>query len=240
MAPGAFTMGTDLWAWWDAPRTQAVTLSGYWIYKYEVTVAQYRAFCAATSRALPTFPSGLSWAGKSGWTDAALQQHPIVNVSWEDAKAYADWAGVSLPTEAQWEFASHGVSGSNYPWGGVESPGDPTNGWDAANCANWFNSQNQSISTWPVGSFPAGASWCGAHDMSGNVGEWCADWYGVYSATPVVDPTGPATGSQRIVRWGTWESSVASEFRGAHRGSVGPDQTHTELGFRCVSNKPGP
>ncbi len=210
--PGAtFTMGSKFTDYW-VRRTQQVTLSGYWIYKYDVTVAQYRAFCTATGHALPPFPShsnypdspyiGYSWAGKTGWNDAALQQHPIVNVSWLDAKAYADWAGVKLPTEAQWEYAAAGPQGNNYPWGGTATSTDNFNGWDATKCANQLNSYDVGISTWPVGSFPAGASWCGAQDMAGNVWQWCADWIASYSDIPVTDPTGPATGDTRVKRGG--------------------------------------
>ena len=220
-----------------------VTLSGYWIYKYEVTVAQYRSFCAATSHALPSFPSGGSWAGKSGWDDLALQNHPIVGVSWYDTKAYADWAGVSLPTEAQWEYASRGPAGNNYPWGGIATAAEPANGWDATKCANGWNSSRQFISTWPVGSFPEGVSWCGAYDLAGNVAEWCADWYGDYSSTPLTDPSGPASGTGRVWRGGAYMMGEGSEevhfFRGACRYSYPPDR-RTFIGFRCSSVWPDP
>jgi formylglycine-generating enzyme required for sulfatase activity len=175
---GTFTMGTVYNPLTNIPYTQQVTLSGYWIYKYEVTVAQWLAFCFATGHDdLPWWPGDeLSWAGKSGWFDPSLQNHPIVNVFWDEAKAYADWAGVSLPTEAQWEYAARGPEERNYPWGGTATAEDPFNGWDETKCANDYNSYSQGISTWPVGSFPAGISWCGAHDLAGNVWEWCADW----------------------------------------------------------------
>jgi len=234
---GAFTMGTEYAAWWDAPQTQQVTLTGYWMYKYEVTVAQYRAFCAATSRALPTFPSGYSWAGT--WVDASLQQHPIVNVTWHDAKAYADWAGVTLPTEAQWEYAARGPQGRNYPWGGTATAFESDNGWEQTKCANSYTS-DQNISTWPVGSFPAGASWCGAHDLAGNVWEWCADWYRDYSSTPVTNPTGPASGSLRVLRGGSWFGNNPDIYCGAGRNGDDPGDRDIFNGFRCVSLSPGP
>jgi len=237
---GAFTMGTE-YAWWDPPLTQQVTLSGYWIYKYEVTVAQYRAFCAATGRVLPFWPGNTwSWAGKSGWADPALQHHPIVNVTWYDARDYAAWAGVTLPTEAQWEYAARGPQGNNYPWGGTATAADPYNGWDETKCANYYNSYMQNISTWPVGSFPAGASWCGAHDLAGNVWEWCADWYGPYSMTPVTNPTGPATGDYRVLRGGSWGSGGPWFFRAAYRGGIDPWGRVGGMGFRCVVLSPGP
>jgi sulfatase modifying factor 1 len=235
----AFSMGTQYGVYWEGPYTQQVTLSGYWIDKYEVTVAQYRAFCAATERVLPPFPSGYSWVGKAGWSDTALQQHPIVNVSWTDAKAYADWAGLQLPTEAQWEYAAGGGA-SNYPWGGRATHVNPRHGWDQTKCANSYNSYDMGKSTWPVGSFPAGASWCGAQDLAGNVSEWCADWYGPYSHSGqmLINPTGPATGTGRVLRGATW---MHGDYRAAGRnGPSRPDNYAIVIGFRCVSSAPGP
>jgi formylglycine-generating enzyme required for sulfatase activity len=238
---GAFIMGSIDGVGSDAERpAHQVTLSGYWIYKYEVTVAQYLAFCAATGRALPEFPSGYSWTDKSGWTDPALRQHPIVDVGWNDAKAYADWAKVALPTEAQWEYAARGPEGRNYPWGGTATAADPYNGWDQTKCANYDNSRNVGISTWPVGSFPAGAGWCGARDLAGNVWEWCADWYGPYSTTPVTNPTGPATGDYRVLRGGSWGDDSPGFFRAAYRSGLVPLLQPVCFGFRCVVRSPGP
>ncbi|HOS44780.1 MAG TPA: SUMF1/EgtB/PvdO family nonheme iron enzyme, partial [Armatimonadota bacterium] len=238
---GTFTMGSiDGVGESDERPAHPVTVTGYWIYQYPVTVAQYRAFCMATGRTLPNFPSayGYSWADKTGWNDPAMQQHPIVNITWHDAKAYADWAGVSLPTEAQWEYAARGPEGRNYPWGGFATAIDPYNGWDQTKCANWYNSGSQGISTWPTGSFPAGASWCGAHDLAGNVWEWCADWWGSYSATPVTNPTGPATGTYRVLRGGSWNYDYyydGGNCRGAYRYGSNPDNWGDGIGFRCLS-----
>ncbi len=244
---GTFTMGSAYYALGvpvPTPATQQVTLTGYWIYKNPVTVAQYRAFCTATQHALPPFPTGsnggYSWANYSDWTAAALQQHPIVNVAWADAKAYAVWAGVTLATEAQYEYAARGPQGYNYPWGGTATSADPNNGWDVTKCANLNNSVNVGKSTWPVGSFPAGASWCGAQDMTGNVSEWCADWYGDFSPTPVSNPTGPSSGPGRLLKGGNWSWSNSDSFRNVGRGYVDPSSFSYGWGFRCVSLAPGP
>lgn len=235
---GKFLMGTPFNNGNVSERpAHEVTLSDYWIYKYEVTVAQYLVFCSAMGHDLPKFPSGYSWAGKSSWTDPALQQHPIVNVSWNDAKAYADWAGVCLPTEAQWEYAACGPSGRNYPWGGTATVEDSINGWDQTKYANYYNSGNKS--TWPVGSFPNGVSWCGAQDLAGNAWEWCSDWYRVYPSSPVTNPTGPATGDYRVIRGGSWCGSGYST-RSAYRDYYRPGDWHYDGGFRCVSYSPGP
>ena len=136
---GSFTMGSSLNGdMVSAGQTQQVTLSGYWLYTNEVTVAQYLAFCSAQNYALPPWPgpSGYTWAGKSGWTDPSIQQDPIVNVTWADAQAYATWAGVSLPTEAQYEYAARGPQENNYPWGGTATVLDPDNDWNINNCAS--------------------------------------------------------------------------------------------------------
>jgi sulfatase modifying factor 1 len=235
---GEFTMGTPYGSVWT-PATQEVTLSGYWLYKYEVTVAQYRAFCAATGRVLPHFPSVYNWAGKSGWADPSLQNHPIVNVTWNEANRYADWAGVHLPTEAQWEYAARGPEGRNYPWGGTATADNWINGWDVGKCANYYNSHFVGKSTWPVGSFPAGASWCGALDMAGNSWEWCADWYGNYSSLPVTNPTGATSGDKKILRGGQWDFNE-HYARGANRVPYGPTNGSGYVGIRCVSSAPGP
>ena len=237
---GTFTMGSPngVGDGSELPAHQ-VTLTGYWIYQDDVTVAQYLAFCSATSYALPSFPTGDSWAGKTGWKDPSLQQHPIVNVAFADAQAYATWAGAQLPTEAQWEFAARGVRENNFPWGGRATADDPYNGWDPSKCANDANSQSVGISTWPVGSFPAGVSWCGALDMAGEVEQWCADWYGPYAGTAVTNPTGPATGTLRVVRGGAW-STTRQYCSGWSREYFFPDGTGDFCGFRCVSTAPAP
>jgi len=241
---GTFTMGSaDGMGLDNEHPAHQVTLTDYWVYQYDVTVAQYRTFCTTTTRELPKFPSDYSWKGKTGWDDPALQQHPIVNITWNDAKAYADWAGVVLPTEAQWEYAARGPQGRNYPWGGTATKDDKCNGWDATKCVYWDNSGKVSKSTWPVGSFPAGDSWCGAQDMAGNVWQWCGDWSGAYTAAEVTNPTGPATGKYRVLRGGSWYYSGDDYYfdRSAIRHfGFGPDGYGYGIGFRCASIAPGP
>ena len=200
----------------DEKPQHKVYLDAYYMYKTEVTVAQYRKFCTATGRKMPGTPN---W----GWQDT----HPIVNVSWNDAKAYTDWAGATLPTEAQWEKAARGGDSRIYPWGTT---------WDKAKCANWGNSNN---GTKPVGCFPTGASPYGVMDMAGNVCEWCADWYGAddYKNAPLKNPTGPVTGNYRVLRGGSWYYS-GGDARGAYRNGIYPLNFGDDFGFRCAS--PGP
>ncbi|MHB1458996.1 MAG: formylglycine-generating enzyme family protein [Armatimonadota bacterium] len=204
-----------------------VYLDGYWIYKYEVTVAQYRKFCEATKRKMPEEPG---W----GWKD----KHPIYDVTWNDAQAYAKWAGVSLPTEAQWEKAARGTDGRTYPWG---------NKWDASKCVNGV--AKNAGSTKPVGSIPVGASPYGCMDMAGNVWEWCADWYdeNYYKNAPVRNPTGPSkpvefkawgasVSGARVLRGGSWNDILRLHFRCANRHNFLPRSSRSE-GFRCAKNQ---
>ena len=129
-------------------------LPAFTMTKDPITVAQYRQFCAATSRAMPAAPG---W----GWQE----NHPIVKVIWDDAAVFAAWVGLALPTEEEWEKAARGTDGREYPWG---------NQWNAAKCCNsMWKSAGQ---TAPVGRYPAGASPYGVQDMAGNVWEWCDSW----------------------------------------------------------------
>ena len=188
-----------------------VTLDNYWIYKNDVTVAQYRKFCSATGRTMPDAPP---W----GWED----DHPVVKVTWDDAAAYAGWAKVHLPTEAQWEKAARGTDGRIYPWG---------NDWDKTKANSSEGGPGQ---TTPVGSYPGGASPYGCLDMAGNVFQWCADWYGPYDAAATKNPAGPATGDYfRVLRGGSWNYH-SDNCRSAYRNNISPSYWDITYGFRCV------
>ncbi|MBM3239487.1 hypothetical protein FJZ31_24605 [Candidatus Poribacteria bacterium] len=197
----------------DEKPQHRVYLDGYWIYKYEVTVAQYRKFCQETKRQMPEEPS---W----GWQ----AEHPIVNVTWNDAVAYCQWAGVELPTEAQWEKAARGTGGRIWPWG---------NKWDANKCNN---SQTGPQKTTPVGNYPQGASPYGVMDMVGNVSEWCADWYdeNYYQNSPARNPQGPSSGKWRVLRGGSWLLNP-DHLRVAYRYWFLPAYRSSVIGFRCTS-----
>lgn len=202
---------------YDGKPQHEVYLDEYSIYKYPVTVAQYRQFCQSTSRAMPEAPS---W----GWP--GHDSHPIVKVTWEDAYAYAQWAGVCLPTEAQWEKAARGTDGRLYPWG---------NEWDASRCNNYC-STSRLEKTSRVVSFPSGASPYGALDMAGNVFEWCANWYdGIYyQHSPACNPSGLEAGSERVVRGGSWISQSPQHLLVTFRFWHLPLRTSNRHGFRCV------
>ncbi len=172
-----------------------------------LTLAEYKAELGGTMPELPDFPV---W--KDGW-DAVLE-HPIVNVSWDDCKAYADWAGLLLPSEAQWEFAASGGDGRVYPWGKK---------WDASKCRCSTKTWGDCGGTSAVGSFPAGPF--GLVDMAGNVWEWCSDWW-------------DGEQKQRVLRGGSWLNYNANYFRCAERYGFLPGDRFNDVGFRLSSLPP--
>ena len=217
---GTFTMGAED-GFGDETPTRSVTLSAFKMGRTEVTVGMYKEFCTATNREMPFEPMF-----NEGW---AKLDHPMVNVSWEDAKAYADWADLALPTEAEWEYAATGGEGRKYPWGAA---------WDPAKVVYALES-GVGEETAVVGSKPTGNSKHGLSDMAGNVMEWCADWYAGYPETAETNPTGPETGDTKIYRGGAfanfWKSQFSDMFRGASRGNLEPIATFEDFGFRLVS-----
>jgi eukaryotic-like serine/threonine-protein kinase len=213
---GTFQMGSTAGDSDEQP-VHAVTLDGFWIDQYEVTNAQYAAFMNAQGNQIE---GGETWLvesdlcliereGDTFQPKAGYNQHPVILVSWYGAKAYCEWVGARLPTEAEWEYAARGPEGNVYPWG--DDP--PTCEW-----AQFNECEGRTIA---VGGLPAGASWCGVHDMAGNVWEWVADWYGKYPSQAQTNPTGPETGDARVLRGGGW-STLSYGVRSADRSDDYP------------------
>lgn len=219
---GEFQMGDDQQR---DNRRHLVKLSGYWVYKNLVTVKQYKAFCSATGHSMPPEPIYHGNNFNPGWS---LENHPIANVSWDDAKAYCTWAGMKLPSEAQWEKAARGAEGRKYPWGNVFDP-------DKLRCSK--KSYGDAGGTTPAGHYPEGVSSCGALDMAGNVWQWCEDWYedGYWRSAYGTDPTGPSTGNARCLRGGSWNYFDPDLFRCTYRGSLDPEGRDGGcVGLRCA------
>jgi len=204
-----------------------VDLDAYWIDKTEVTNAQYGKCVEAGGCAQP---------GGSAYSDGGKANHPVVYVSWNDAKAYCEWAERRLPSEAEWEKAARGTDGRRYPWGN-DFDGGKLNYCDK-NCTKAWKDTAYDDGyelTAPVGSYAAGASPYWALDMAGNVWEWVGDWYAndYYAIPRASNPSGPAAGDGRVLRGGSWinESSLV---RAAGRLNYIPATRYDGVGFRCA------
>ncbi|MBI1914312.1 MAG: formylglycine-generating enzyme family protein [Planctomycetes bacterium] len=212
------------------------------IYKYEVTNAQYKQFVDATRQAPPSYWKSKDYPPGKG-------QHPVVGVSWEDARAYCRWAGTRLPTEAEWEYAARGPAPAKgqpariFPWGnewdrsransasyhaGKELVSDPL--WHA-----WYKGKDPSSFplTTAVGSFEKGVSPFGVHDMAGNAWEWCADRYAPFGDKPGGAPKSDK--QSRVVKGGSW-ANVSFHLRCADRNAFAPDTRNLYIGFRCAQD----
>jgi len=251
---GVFRMGNDLANEADQRPVHEVSVGPLWFDEHEVTNRQFDEFVAQTGYVTTAEQRGWSyvfdrrqenWAKQQGadWrhpggpdtTLDARDDYPVVHVSWYDARAYARWSGKCLPTEAEWEYAARaGLRDANYPWGRQELI-------DGRYQANYrqFDAEEGTDgypAAAPVKSFPP--SRFGLHDMSGNVWEWCADWYTTdyYRRSPTSDPRGPAEGRERVARGGSWLSPENYRF-GHHvstREKRPPEESYQHLGFRCV------
>lgn len=207
----------------DARPQHRVFLSSYWIDKYEVTNAQYRA-CVVSGVCTPP-------KDRAAFDDSQRAEHPVTNVTWLQAREFCQWSGRRLPTEAEWEKAARGTDGRRYPWGnsvelikrrmadGRQHPGRDGTG--------------------PVGAQPDTVSPYGVHDLVGNAWEWVKDWYAEnwYESSPARDPQGPLHGSFKVLRGGGWKGGPL-ELRTGYRGWDEITYWGPALSFRCAADVP--
>ena len=202
----------------------SVTLSAYVLDAKEVTVGRYRACVSAGDCAQPTTePQGCTYSASAGSADRL----PVTCVSWSDASTFCEWdGGRRLPTEAEWERAARGASGTTYAWGNDVSCLNAVFG------GTILCPEHGGLEPKEVGSTPRGASAEGALDLTGNAWEWVADWFGVYGSGAATDPVGPSNGASRILRGGNWQTSPADAAAFMRRAeapnAIGPTS------FRCA------
>lgn len=217
-----------------------VTVDTFEMSETEVTNAQYCSFL----NALGIHPGGedrkrwfelseeddyshITFKGYKYVVDSGWEEHPVVNVSWFGAKAFCDFYGCRLPTEAEWEYSAGGPNHYEYPWGDE---------FDKKACCYWDNKGDGSPGTMPVKSFEPNGY--GLFDMAGNVWEWCSDWYGenYYSSSPTINPQGPSSGDYKVLRGGSWYG-VSDFVRCANRFYLDPAYLLIVYdGFRCVGD----
>ena len=218
---GSFEMGDHLGGIGNAP-VHRVQLDAFYMNVHEVTVGQFREFVNQSG-----YSYGGNWDSLANYSPG--DDYPMIYVNWNDATAYAKWAGKRLPTEAEWEYAARGgLAGKRYPWGD-EITHDDANYSGTSGKDKWKYCS-------PVGSFAANGY--GLYDMAGNVLEWCQDWYGkdYYQNSAAKNPPGPDTGKYRVLRGGSWLTST-NDLRVAYRYNnyALPANRYDSYGFRCVS-----
>jgi len=216
---GTFTMGRD--GNGDNSPAHSVQLSGFMMDRTEVTCGSYARFCQQTGHRLPFF-----WNRKGFRCGDAYPNHPVIGVSWRDARDYASWAGKRLPTEAEWEYAARGgLSGERYPHGDKLDPG----------FGNYAGVEQDG--TAPVASYSPNGF--GLYDMMGNVCEWVMDRYSetYYRAGDSSNPAGPVSGRFRVIRGGGWKSGPGC-VSVDHRNALPSNWVDFNVGFRCVRDLP--
>lgn len=220
---GEFLMGSDQandpYFWGAEAPEHTVNIDSFWIYRTEVTQRMYSK-CVEQEKC--PAPLKINHPVAQQYGNPRFDDHPVVMITWHAALAYCQWVGGRLPTEAEWEKAARGTDGRLFPWG---------NEPNADGLANY-----SSDSPSPVGSYPAGSSPYGVYDMAGNVLEWVNDFFesGYYQYSPLDNPTGPLSGSRKIIRGGAFNQNGIPGLRTVARASRRPTDTLISIGFRCA------
>ncbi|MFA5858068.1 MAG: SUMF1/EgtB/PvdO family nonheme iron enzyme [Elusimicrobiota bacterium] len=209
---GKFIMGSNTQNGNERPEHE-VYLNAYYIDKYEVTNREYTEFVNATN-----------YQSEGKWDKNNREPgHPVLGVTWNDAGAYAKWAGKRLPTEAEWEKAARGTAGRRFPWGNL---------WYANRAQTAVNA---SLWATAVNANKDGRSVYGCYNMAGNAWEWCEDWYDekYYTQSPRENPVGPKEGMYKICRGGGWDD-LQDVMHSSYRGYFEPKKASQFVGFRCA------
>jgi formylglycine-generating enzyme required for sulfatase activity len=250
---GTFTMGSPA----EEPSRGAdenqfqVTVSSFKISKKEITYKQFKAFVDATGYQTDAEKGTAGGKGSVLWKDGKFQtvdgiswkndpmgnprtdadsSQPVVHVSWKDAKAFAEWIGARLPTEAEWEYAAR--AGATTPFNvGKCLKAEVVNYNGAIPLIGCKAGENRG-KTLPVGSFAPNGF--GLFDMHGNVAEWCSDAYGPYPTEPQTNPKGPEKGAGHVFRGGSWRDN-GNRCRLAFRDKFNAGNRYSFIGFRVVS-----
>lgn len=256
---GTFLMGNDRSRFTADMPAHEVTVKSFWIDRFEVTNGEFADFVAETgyrtvaesqgwasvfdrvARQWVAVP-GASWQRPLGPGTSIYGQEdcPVVQIAWADADAYAAWSGRRLPTEAEWEFAARGgLSGAEYPWGDsvLVDGAYQANYWQG-----WFPDRDLGLDGYrgvgPVGKFPPNAY--GLYDMSGNVWEWCSDYFDerYYAQSPAANPRGPERGSRKVQRGGSWmcAENYFAGYKVYARVGVDAHAVYEHAGFRTAKD----
>jgi len=251
-------MGTSDGFPYEGP-VHPVSMHAFYMDKTPVTVADFKKFIAASGYKTDAekfgwsgvfSPSAQSWTKSDGATwihpdgpaSGAKDDEPVTQVSYADAQAYAKWAGKRLPTEAEFEYAARGgLVDKKFAWGDEFTPNNKfmANTWQG-HFPERDTAEDGFASRSAVASFLANGY--GLYDMTGNVWHWCSDFFDeqYYSHSPKQNPTGPATGAERVLRGGSWlcSANYCQGYRVAARNHTAPDSGLNNLGFRCAKDLP--
>ena len=216
---GPFLMGSDRGSMDEQP-IHPVDLDAFYIDAFEVTNEHYNACVEAG--VCQAVRSKSSATRTNYYDNRRYRNFPVIHVDWNLAQAYCEWREARLPTEAEWEKAARGGTNVFYPWGNVQD----------CNLANYGGCLGDTSS---ATIYALGASRYGVYNMAGNVSEWVSDWYldDYYLSSSREDPQGPDTGTEKVLRGGSWKDNYA-DIRSVNREAERPTYFSNTIGFRCA------